>query len=143
MAFEGKIRERCLKHICGYVIIIDVDRYVIMRKLLQCPYRRSCEQAGLFFRKVACSGCDVPSEMKSIFFWDMTPCNALSGTRRFGGTYRLHLQGCRIVQRSSEQAKTTAVKTSNPTFRDVSDKVYDVLVGKYNRKRSLRRTRKR
>jgi hypothetical protein len=38
--------------------------------------------------------------MKSIFFWDMTPCSALSGTRRFGGTYRLHLQGCRIVQRS-------------------------------------------
>jgi hypothetical protein len=42
--------------------------------------------------------------MKSIFFWDMTPCSALSGTRRFGGTYRLHLQGRRIVQQSSEQA---------------------------------------
>jgi hypothetical protein len=28
----------------------------------------------------------------------MTPCSALSGTRRFGGTYRLHLQGRRIVQ---------------------------------------------
>jgi hypothetical protein len=23
--------------------------------------------------------------VKSIFFWDMTPCSALSGTRRFGG----------------------------------------------------------
>jgi hypothetical protein len=34
----------------------------------------------------------------------MTPCSALSGTRRFGGTYRLQLQGWRIVQRSSEQA---------------------------------------
>jgi hypothetical protein len=34
----------------------------------------------------------------------MTPCSALSGTRRFGGTYRLHLQGRRIVQQSSEQA---------------------------------------
>jgi hypothetical protein len=56
----------------------------------------------------------------------MTPCSALSGTRRFGGTYRLHLQGRRIVQQTSEQAggvisqkkilfKTTAVKTSNPT----------------------------
>jgi hypothetical protein len=42
--------------------------------------------------------------LKSIFFWDMTPCSALSGTRRFGGTYRLHLQGRRIVQQSSEQA---------------------------------------
>jgi hypothetical protein len=28
----------------------------------------------------------------------------LSGTRRFGGTYRLHLQGRRIVQQTSEQA---------------------------------------
>jgi hypothetical protein len=42
--------------------------------------------------------------LKSIFFWDMTPCSALSGTRRFGGMYSLHLQGRRIVQQSSEQA---------------------------------------
>jgi hypothetical protein len=42
--------------------------------------------------------------LKSIFFWDMMPCSALSGTRRFGGMYRLHLQGHRIVQQSSEQA---------------------------------------
>jgi hypothetical protein len=42
--------------------------------------------------------------LKSIFFWDMTPCSALSGTRCFGGMYRLHLQGRRIVQQSSEQA---------------------------------------
>jgi hypothetical protein len=33
--------------------------------------------------------------MKSIFFWDMTPCSPLSCARRFGGTYRLHLQGRR------------------------------------------------
>jgi hypothetical protein len=45
--------------------------------------------------------------MRSIFFWDMTPCSALSGTRRFGGTYRLHLQDRRIVQQSSEQASGT------------------------------------
>jgi hypothetical protein len=42
--------------------------------------------------------------LKSIFFWDMTPCSALSGTRRFGGTYRLHLQGCRTVsERASKR----------------------------------------
>jgi hypothetical protein len=33
--------------------------------------------------------------MKNIIFWDMTPCSTLSCTRRFGGTYRLHLQGGR------------------------------------------------
>jgi hypothetical protein len=31
--------------------------------------------------------------MKSIIFWDMTPCSPLSVNRRFGGTYRLFLQG--------------------------------------------------
>jgi hypothetical protein len=33
--------------------------------------------------------------MKSIIFWDMTPCSPLSFNRRFGGTYRLHFQGRR------------------------------------------------
>jgi hypothetical protein len=32
--------------------------------------------------------------MKSIIFWDMTPCSPLSVNRRFGGAYHLHLQ-CR------------------------------------------------
>jgi hypothetical protein len=31
--------------------------------------------------------------MKSIIFWDMTPCSLLSCNRHFRGTYRLHLQG--------------------------------------------------
>jgi hypothetical protein len=33
--------------------------------------------------------------MKSIIFWDMTPCSPLSVSRRFGETYSLHLQGRR------------------------------------------------
>jgi hypothetical protein len=33
--------------------------------------------------------------MKSIIFWDMTPCSPFSCNRRFGGTFRLHLQGLR------------------------------------------------
>jgi hypothetical protein len=31
----------------------------------------------------------------SIIFWDVTPCSLLKCNRRFGGTYRLHLQGRR------------------------------------------------
>jgi hypothetical protein len=31
--------------------------------------------------------------MKSIIFWDVTPCSLLSCNRRFGGTYRLHQYG--------------------------------------------------
>jgi hypothetical protein len=33
--------------------------------------------------------------MKSIIFWDMTPCSPLSYNRRFRGAYCLHLQGRR------------------------------------------------
>jgi hypothetical protein len=31
--------------------------------------------------------------MKSTIFWDIMPYSPLSVNRRFGGTYRLHLQG--------------------------------------------------
>jgi hypothetical protein len=34
--------------------------------------------------------------MKSTIFWDITPCISMKVNRRFGGTYRLHLQGRRI-----------------------------------------------
>jgi hypothetical protein len=33
---------------------------------------------------------------KSTIFWDMAPYNQLKANRRFGGTYRLNLQGKRI-----------------------------------------------
>jgi hypothetical protein len=33
--------------------------------------------------------------MKSLIFWDVMACSLLSCNRRFGGTYRLHLQGRR------------------------------------------------
>jgi hypothetical protein len=36
--------------------------------------------------------------MKSIIFWDVTPCSLSRCNRRFGGTYRLHLQGRRKFQ---------------------------------------------
>jgi hypothetical protein len=44
--------------------------------------------------------------MKSIIFWDMTPCSLLSSNLRFGGTYRLHLQGRRNKFSKNQQAST-------------------------------------
>jgi hypothetical protein len=75
--------------------------------------------------------------MKSIIIWDMTPCNPFSVNRRFGGTYRLHLQGRRnkfskeaggkppkrwltldglhgVISQKIILIITTAVKASNP-----------------------------
>jgi hypothetical protein len=35
--------------------------------------------------------------IKSIIFWEVTPCSLLSFNRRFGGTYRLYLQACHLL----------------------------------------------
>jgi hypothetical protein len=42
--------------------------------------------------------------MKNIIFWDMKPRSLLSCNRRFGGTYRLHLQGRRNNFSKNKQA---------------------------------------
>jgi hypothetical protein len=42
--------------------------------------------------------------MKSIIFWDIMSCSPSSFSRRFRGTYRLHLQGRR--NKFSKQAKS-------------------------------------
>jgi hypothetical protein len=36
--------------------------------------------------------------LKSTIFWDITSCSPLKVSRRLGGTYRLHLQGQRIIR---------------------------------------------
>jgi hypothetical protein len=43
--------------------------------------------------------------MKSYLFWDITPCSPLKVNRRFGGTYRLHLQG-RGMSRARNQRES-------------------------------------
>jgi hypothetical protein len=61
--------------------------------------------------------------LKSTTFWYIMQCSPLKVNRRFGGTYRLHLQDWRISRarnqresrRQAELWRTTAVRTSNPT----------------------------
>jgi hypothetical protein len=36
---------------------------------------------------------ELEGKKSIIVFWDITPCSPLKVNRRFGGTYRLHLQG--------------------------------------------------
>jgi hypothetical protein len=54
--------------------------------------------------------------MKKAGFWDVAPCrNGVN--RRFGGTYRLHLQGRReIIRKSSREASVRDGKGSLPFF---------------------------
>jgi hypothetical protein len=41
--------------------------------------------------------------MKNTMFWDITPCSLLKVNGRFGGTYRLHLQGRKISRARNER----------------------------------------
>jgi hypothetical protein len=51
--------------------------------------------------------------MKNAVFWDVTPCRSCVN-RRFGGTYRLHLQGRKIRERGTSVIRwlRTAIPSS-------------------------------
>jgi hypothetical protein len=38
---------------------------------------------------------DIHTVLMIIIFWEMTPCGSYKN-RRFGGSYRLHIQGVRV-----------------------------------------------
>jgi hypothetical protein len=44
-------------------------------------------------------------DIKRTTFWDITPCSPLKVNRRFGGTYRLHLQ-VRKISRARNQVES-------------------------------------
>jgi hypothetical protein len=41
--------------------------------------------------------------IKNTVIWDITPCSLLKVNRRFGRTYRLHLQGLRISRARTQR----------------------------------------
>jgi hypothetical protein len=45
----------------------------------------------------------TPVVTKTTTFWDITPCSMMEVNRRFGGTYRLHIQDQGISQAGSKQ----------------------------------------
>jgi hypothetical protein len=47
--------------------------------------------------------------MNSTIFWDITPCSPSRARRRYGGTYRLHLQGGRINRARNKRESTLLV----------------------------------
>jgi hypothetical protein len=61
--------------------------------------------------------------MKSTIFWDIMPCSLLSVIRRFGGTYRLHLQGQKISWvRNRGQSKWQAdIDSQRTTWRYIQE----------------------
>jgi hypothetical protein len=64
--------------------------------------------------------------LKNTIFWDITPCSPLSVDRRFGGTYRLHLQGRKIRwARNQRESRWLAELTS------VSDQAISLALPAY------------
>jgi hypothetical protein len=66
--------------------------------------------------------------MKSVIFWDMTPCSLLSCNRRFGGRYHLHLQGRRNNFSKNQQVSRWLAKSPTPyqpTYQTKTSAVYD------------------
>jgi hypothetical protein len=66
--------------------------------------------------------------VKSIIFWDITPCSPLSVNRRFGGTYRLHLQGRRSSARNQQANRyQIRITLNNKTTKDTQKKFYKAV----------------
>jgi hypothetical protein len=57
------------------------------------------------------------NKMKSIIFWDVTPCSLLSFNRRFGGTYRLQLHGRRNNFSKNQQVNRWQAPATQQTTR--------------------------
>jgi hypothetical protein len=57
--------------------------------------------------------------MKSTIIRDITPCSPLKANRRFGGTYRFHLQGQRISRARNQREsrwQAEAISSSETSF---------------------------
>jgi hypothetical protein len=51
-------------------------------------------------------------DTENVVLWDMTPCGSSKKNRRFGGTYRLHLQGNKPLSLSSYQGGSASRRSA-------------------------------
>jgi hypothetical protein len=86
----------------------SISEIKIVRNCIHSPIRLygavlNCAQG----QDLICVGFEVLTAvaMKSTIFWDITPCSPLKVNRRFGGTYRHHLQDL-IISRGRNQRES-------------------------------------
>jgi hypothetical protein len=60
-------------------------------------------------------------DMNSTIFWGVTPCSLLKVSWRFGGTYRLHLQGESSWQAEAICSSETSVDFHQTTWRYIPE----------------------
>jgi hypothetical protein len=90
---------------------LAIEGNILLRNLLSlrlCPSIRCT--VSIRIKSVGVLGCAhglvfwTYYNLKSIIFWDMTPCSLFSCNRHSGGTYRFHLQGQRNNFSKNQQA---------------------------------------
>jgi hypothetical protein len=59
--------------------------------------------------------------MRSVFFWDITRRRVLIRYRRFGTTYRSHIQGSRPLKMGTIHCPETSVSDYRGTLRNIPD----------------------
>jgi hypothetical protein len=58
---------------------------------------------GIIDTSIQCPFGDIKYRVNILLFWDITPCSPLKVNGRFGGIYRLHLQGGRISRTRNQR----------------------------------------
>jgi hypothetical protein len=58
--------------------------------------------------------------MKNAVFWDVPPCRSCVN-RRFGGTYRLHLQGRKIRERGTSVSRWLQTESELEGWREAEE----------------------
>jgi hypothetical protein len=97
----GKARSTHGDMINGYEILIAE---LEVKKPLRSPGHLWRKNIKMSLKSKSEWGNGLDSSKESIIFWNMTPRSPSSFNRRFGGTYRLHLQGRRNKFSKNQQA---------------------------------------
>jgi hypothetical protein len=77
---------------------------------------------------------EITAYLKNVVFWDVVPCRS-SVNRRFGGTYRPHLQGRKISERGTSVSRwlQTAEDGDDTFLRNVG--LHKIYMAPHPRKR--------
>jgi hypothetical protein len=76
-----------------------------------------------FIRAVLLTSVTYLPTVKNAVFWDLAPCSSCVN-RRFGGTYRLHLQGKKIRERGTNVSRwLQTVYRLCLVYRETQDKM--------------------
>jgi hypothetical protein len=94
---------------CNTSVLAILQMLELPKRPIEKPRRRCDDNIKMHIREIRWGSMDWIN-LKSTVFWDITPCSPLRVNRRFGGTYRLHLQGRKNkFRKKSRESRCTLV----------------------------------